>query len=451
MYSKKDKVKVLVFIPLPLYAKWKGEGIAQTVENIIADSSDRVEYTLFISRHCLREIDPRVKEKVKIITMGWNKTSIGAESIKILRIFYRGFFILSLFLYTFKRLLLRFWDRHSYDIVYVPTPLLTKFAILQCTKVVTAFWDPFVLEFCGFNSWLKKIVLGEINFALNNSDAIITQSLVNKEFMIDYMHISTKKIFTIRNGVPNFHNLIPDNKIGKSDILQKWGNDSMYKKSNILLVFYELFFCVIKESTKKINLCVLHRLLSKDSDKEVKIITVSTQNRPYKQINLLFRVLDLLIKKYSHKFRFKLVFTCDIPEKLLELYPWSYGLIHVIRRVTNEQLAIIYKLSSLVIHPSIVEGGVGTYPMFEAASVQVPSLSQMGRHMIELQEYNNISIEDLTLDLLSDEDSCEKIMVLLTDKDKIKANIDAINSMRIEWSNVRKEYENVFIKVAQGI
>jgi glycosyltransferase involved in cell wall biosynthesis len=451
MSSKKDKVKVLVFIPLPLYAKWKGEGITQTVENIIADSSERVEYTLFISRHCLQEIDPKIKEKVKIITMGWNNNSIGTKSAKVLRVFYRLFFVLYLCIYTLTTVLLSCVSKNNYDVVYVPTPLLTKFAILQCKEVVTAFWDPFVLEFCGFSSWIKKLILTEVSFALYHSDAIITQSIVNKEFMIDYMHISTKKIFTIRNGVPDFHSLLPDNKIDKAYIFKKWGNYPMNKKSNILLEFYEFFFRVIKESTNKINLCVLHRLLSKDSDKEVKIITVSTQNRPYKQINLLFRVLDLLIKKNSHQFRFKLVFTCDISEKLLELYPWSYGLIHVIRRVTNEQLAIIYKLSSLVIHPSIAEGGAGTYPMFEAASLQVPSLSQMGRHMIELQEYNNIAIDDLTLDLLADEESCKKIMELLTNKEKIKRNINMINSMRIEWSNVRKEYENVFIKVAKGL
>ena len=202
MNSKKNKTKVLVFLPMLSYAGWKGEGISQTVEQIISES-DKVEYTLLISKHCLNEVDQKVKDKVKIVTIGLNKSVMFVES-RIMRLFYKLQFLMSLGMFVLKSLLLKLLRAENYDVVYVPTPILTKFAIFLGKKVVIAFWDPFVMEFCGFNYFIKRIVLREINFALHNSNAIITQSLINSDFLVNYFNIPLKKIFVIRNGVPNF-------------------------------------------------------------------------------------------------------------------------------------------------------------------------------------------------------------------------------------------------------
>jgi len=85
-------------------------------------------------------------------------------------------------------------------------------------------------------------------------------------------------------------------------------------------------------------------------------------------------------------------------------------------RVSNKQHAMLYQISDLVIHPSFVEGGLRTYPQYEAASLNVPCLSQIGRHTKELNALYNNKLENVFCDFTNIKIALEKINILLNDE-----------------------------------
>ena len=188
---------------------------------------------------------------------------------------------------------------------------------------------------------------------------------------------------------------------------------------------------------------MLHKLIVKTSEKDNKIIMISTQYRPYKGFECLFEVFNLLIEEYP-QYYFKFVFTGFVPNSFYIKYPWAFNLVFEMQRLKNYQHAYMYKISDLVIHSSFVEGGVGNYPMFEAASINIPSLSNMGRHMLELQEKWKKNIDILVIDLIDKKSAVTKIFEMLFDNKLREKNVSLINSMRFSWQESSKKYQNLF-------
>ena len=60
----KNNLNVMIFIPLPPIFAWRGEGIAQTVENLIRYSQN-IQYILVIGSHAVGEIQEELQDKIK--------------------------------------------------------------------------------------------------------------------------------------------------------------------------------------------------------------------------------------------------------------------------------------------------------------------------------------------------------------------------------------------------
>lgn len=442
---------VMIFMPISPKANWRGEGISQTIENIIRYSADKITYTLVVGRHVEKEIAIELgkeiaSNKLKLLPIGFSKKKLG-KALHSFRIGYL-FFYLSLSFFTIKQAVLSFLGISKYHLTFVPYALLAIPASIFSKKMAISFWDPFVLEYPhAFSEKFRLFIVKLLKYGMHSADVVITQSHTNKNYLIHFFGLDSEKIKVIENGHPDYRCYLSDQSITTENIMTAWDNKKEEFVSDSKKKLY--YHYLIKKKTHRslkdhMKKNVLHRLVTKDSTKESKIIVISTQYRPYKGFESLFSAYDLLIKKYCSQYKFKFVFTGSVPPVFYQKYAWANSLVFEMQRLEGRQHAYIYSIADLVIHPSFVEGGMGTYPMFEAASLNVPSLSNMGRHMLELQKKYAKDIDSLCVDLVDTEATSEKMFALLTNTELRKSNVSLTNSLRTLWEDSGKKYQDLF-------
>jgi glycosyltransferase involved in cell wall biosynthesis len=103
-------------------------------------------------------------------------------------------------------------------------------------------------------------------------------------------------------------------------------------------------------------------------------------------------------------------------------------------------------MSDLVLHPSYVEGGLGVYPQFEAASVGTPCLVNVGRHVLE-QRSDRTLIAKTTSDFVNLNRTIEKIEDLMQSENERILNIKESESLRVSWKASSERYADIFKKV----
>jgi glycosyltransferase involved in cell wall biosynthesis len=146
----------------------------------------------------------------------------------------------------------------------------------------------------------------------------------------------------------------------------------------------------------------------------------------------------------SPSIKYLVITTCNIPSEIKDKYPELFNSLFELTRIPDKGHATLTALSDLVLHPSFVEGGLGSYSMFEAASVGVPSLTNSGRHTNEL---NNLVLEDLDTafeNFTNINSTVEKIIQILTDGKLALSIVETINQSRQDWAQTWLELESVF-------
>ncbi len=446
----KNNLNVMIFIPLPPIFAWRGEGIAQTVENLIRYSQN-IQYILVIGSHAVGEIQEELQDKIKdnklvLIPIGLFKKKIEANTNKLVKFCGISAYYLSLLFFIIKKFILSYLGNNNNYITFVPFPYLSIFASIFSKKIVVSFWDPFVFEYQSFNPLFKAFIMEIFKYSMNSAYVITTQSNINKNYLVNFFDITNEKIYVIENGYPDYACYLQNTEITIENIHSLWNKKTYSYYTNIMFFIYEniLQRKKVNQSLKdSLTKSVLHKLIVKTSEKDNKIIMISTQYRPYKGFECLFEVFNLLIEEYP-QYYFKFVFTGFVPNSFYIKYPWAFNLVFEMQRLKNYQHAYMYKISDLVIHSSFVEGGVGNYPMFEAASINIPSLSNMGRHMLELQEKWKKNIDILVIDLIDKKSAVTKIFEMLFDNKLREKNVSLINSMRFSWQESSKKYQNLF-------
>jgi len=295
---------------------------------------------------------------------------------KIYRKLYYLLFIFDILIFYTKSSPKIAFDRLKYDIVWNINPAGLRFRLL-CKKLIVSFWDPFVFEFLGFEIHNTSRIFNNLYKNVTNTDCIITQSQSNFNYLTDILGVNPKTIHIIENGSPNYRSLVENKKMNKSDVIKIWAEHA--RNAN--------------NTQSWVNASIIFRLLSQKSDKPQKIIFVSTQDRPYKGFHALLSVFDKILLEEGHQFDFNFVFTGEIKERFINSYSWAVSNIFSLSRVPTKLHASLYSISELCIHPSFCEGGLGSYPMFEAASLGIPSLSNLGRHMLELETRSKKSLK----------------------------------------------------------
>jgi glycosyltransferase involved in cell wall biosynthesis len=462
-------MKILIWIPLPTTSAWRGEGISQTLEHIISNAQQDIEFHIVGNTESLQSIFEALGSKADshyfynqniLLTRFKNQNQNLIDVDKLLKFNQHLYFKLFTQRYLpgitkFINLMalpyyLLITKLHSYLIqknlifkkipfVWAPLPSIPNIENIG-SKLILSFWDAFVLEYSEFEVGVKNIISEKFTklFHSGNYLKIITQSEHNKNFLINLFGVDECKIKVIRLGSPDYSIHLEKFNDFRNGIIKRdfkitseyWQEPKYFEPKNRK----ELNIYINKYYSNIANKALLLRLLYKIKN-DTKIIMISTQNRPYKGLGVALEIINQL-KLQNQENNYLLITTCDIPTKLKDKYPQMYDDIIEFSRVSNYNHAFLLSISNLVLHPSFVEGGLGTYSMYEAASVGIPSLSNSGRHTLELTslypDLNNIAFSDFT----KINDVKSKINDLLFNDLAITRNIKVINSTRNNWSIV---------------
>lgn len=121
----------------------------------------------------------------------------------------------------------------------------------------------------------------------------------------------------------------------------------------------------------------------------VRYAAVSTQDRVTKNIRVVVDAVDDLVRKRFEQF--KLIMTAQIDHgtnwsptpQAIALAMIQFDAISM-PHLPRDVHAALYHCAEVAIHPSVFEGGRGTFPYYEAISVGTPCLMAQGPHVTEL-------------------------------------------------------------------
>jgi len=473
--SKKVK-NVLIWLPLAPIHNWRGEGIAQTLEHLLLETSNEsLYYTILVNpKHYCEAVDIfRKKNNVKVIplTLTWlffrffpqkkykyvfdSKNQDFSHKIKVdfldaittllkklkLRLKFDVISLLiSLFWYGFKLVIFTIFQRLGFlgkaDIIWLPTPIINWSEYLKGKKI-QSFWDSFVFEYSEFDD-VSLYLFKKYMSLFRKVEYIITQSNNNKNYLVQVFGIPEDKIAVIYNGSPDYSKVLNDTNFDTKDKIFK-----IWEKRSIKALSYTEFISRLHH--EYINHSVIFRLMKRINSK-TKIVLISTQYRIYKGFGALFKIIDKVIQIDPNVY---FIFTSKIPRKIKEKYFHLHENIFEITRVSNKQHAMLYCLSDLVLHPSYTEGGLGSYPQFEAASLNRPCLVNRGPHTDELCSVFGKKMEKVVCDFTNIEYTVSKIIDILSNPSAREENIQINSSAYIDWKDVAKKYENLFLKLIE--
>ena len=130
---------------------------------------------------------------------------------------------------------------------------------------------------------------------------------------------------------------------------------------------------------------------------------------------------------------------------LSENYNWAFKNVYEFKKVNDFNHALLYSVSDLVIHPSFAEGGLGVFPLFEAASLNKLCLMNEGTHTRELVEQYPFLV-DLCVDFNFPVIVANKINYFLNNEKKRNEYISQIQRIIIDKNNSIQDYKNYFIE-----
>ncbi len=457
---------VLVWAVYPPTAGWRGEGITQTLENILLNAPKSVHYTLVLSAAHLPIARETLgdSENIRLVPFGLNLRSlkIWTDPARLLKetgpaedfSSKLGYFsdkiidaLLALIYFCsspVSKFLVSKVIKRS-DVIYNPSPVYSLLSYKKIPKVFN-FWDPFVFEYSAFGNVRRRELHRFMFKYFLKAKEIVTQSKANEQYLKNIWNFSAGSVNVIYNGSPNYRDLYKkfQDEIGVKltlkNILDFWPRKRIagFTKAEALSVLL----------SETLNSSMLFRLTNASSP-ETKIIMISTQYRPYKGFEALFDVLDALIKA-APQFDFRFVITAELPEKVRERfsgkYSWETERVYEMTRLSNIQHACMYSVSDIVLHPSFAEGGPTPYPASEAASLGIPSLTNLGRHTIEMLERDGGGLACTVADFLKKDQTVQQILNLLTDQKLREENVLNIENARVDWAKIGSEYAKVFEK-----
>lgn len=449
-----------MWVPLRPGSSWRGEGIAQTIENILLHASRGAKFCLVVSAEHAVELRKIFKdyENIRIKSIGFDRdNNNGYKSVSLEKTskatlidfvwnklpkpnfgrFENIFYILSLYSYYFLQrngLFLR-----GCDLFWFPTPVIPGTHLLKGRKICS-FWDPFVFEYRDF-SGISLVLLKKFIRHFKDANKVITQSEANKNYLVDVLGIDDGKIKVINNGSPSYEKFFEElEKIGRHNsngLLRLW-SPNVFHGRNIKDAEQKLFKDAINKS-------ILWRLFYKNSKKKSRVIMISTQLRPYKGFGVLLELMNNLVSHENDE-RFNFVLTSEIPKEQKDKYPLLYERLHEITRVPASQHAMLYYIADLVLHPSYAEGGLGVYPQFEAASVGTPSLVNIGRHVLEQEKFCK-NIDSTSADFSEIEATAAKVRLLMNSQIEREKNLEETKSISVRWVDASAEYVELLRKV----
>ncbi len=450
--------KLYIWLPLRPYASWRGEGIAQTIERLVSGINKEFKVTIICQEAHAKYIEENLHDKDNIyfwkirirefdprIFYSINPVSRITKSIFSLIInFFVNFKWLAYTVFYYLRLRV---IRNSNKIVWTPVWATLLSEKKFNAKKICNFWDGFVFEYRQFED-SREIILSLLTKFLATTDKIITQSQANKSYLTQVLGFEEKKIKVIYNPHPSYSHLIDKvllNKINqnKKEALNYWKPEitENFWRENHKLVGAK----VQKKYRDFFNKSLFSRMIQ-SSDSKTKFFFISSQNRAYKGFKQLFYSLNEFSKLTSSNFT--LITTGSLSNEELHLsenYNWAFKNVYEFKKVNDFNHALLYSVSDLVIHSSFAEGGLGVFPLFEAASINKLCLMNEGTHTKELLECYPF-LNDLCVDFNFPDIVADKMLYFLNNDKKRNEYISYIQKIIEEKNNSIQDYKNYFIE-----
>lgn len=350
------------------------------------------------------------------------------------------------------------------DVWWVPSPTAPVSTLLRGPKVVN-FWDYVVAEY-GY--WWDPAsinnILARVRLAMRDADRIVTQSNYNRDMHLsNSIGIDRDKVDVVRLGPPDYSKYIPgysqehvrtvETKEASASIIRGYARAHM--RMARLTGKYEY-----AENGNQYE-----RLCNFDFAAKAYIV-VSTQDRPYKNLGMAIDVLSHLV--HQEKLDVYLFLTAKtklnvrssrstlpdqgrsprgvqgvVGRRVLEegLQDRFFNM----SRVPNRVHAALYHCARATYHPSLTEGGVGSYPFMEGMSVGCPGFISDGEYAREgvtlHPHYMEIAVSSFDV-----EDVANKLKLAIVDSDELAKSQKDIYKAHSDWGwrQVAGAYAGVF-------
>jgi glycosyltransferase involved in cell wall biosynthesis len=344
---------------------------------------------------------------------------------------------------------LRLAKNANVDVWWVPSPTLPGLEYLP-KRVVVNFWDCVGAEF-GYLWGKRQLDVGHnrLKIACHRADVIITQSFRNRDTRLaNAIRVPLSKVAVCYLTTPlRYRSLLPEfDREGRKTVRSKEEAAEIVRS----YVDRAILRGVSSDITRYVDTGMqLENLLTFDFAR-ASFAIVSTQNRPYKNVPFIVDAFLLMIDRYgldSHLF-----LTCPFnfsdssdPVAKAVLKRNGIGRVFSLPRIPNKVHAALYHCASCTLHPSLSEGGVGSYPFLEGMAVGTPGLSAACEYMTEGLRLHP-QYRDLTFSPRNRAVAARQISVVLRDPASAFERQRAIFDQHAAWTwrDVAAVYESCF-------
>ncbi|MFT7548217.1 MAG: glycosyltransferase involved in cell wall biosynthesis [Candidatus Azotimanducaceae bacterium] len=345
------------------------------------------------------------------------------------------------------------------DVWWVPSPVAWGVEFLE-QPVVSNFWDFFGAEFGYYwDEEILDVIYHRLKITLSKSEKILTQSNHNLNFSMLPFDIDRSKVQISYLPIPGNYQQYFGNFVNKNQgQLERTSESQAYASLKIQKYIDEVRKVKPIERFSKTGMQL--EACGEIDFVKTSYLFVSTQDRPYKNLALLIRVLDRLVNKFgldlylittaNISFRTK---AGEISEVISRNRLWNRVI--SLPRVPDEIHAMLYHCATLSLHASAAEGGVGAFSFMEGMSVGCPGLVGCGRHTREGKKLMGEEYEEITFPINSLKEATqvirEKLPAALSGElVKQQAAVYSFHEKRT-WKDSANDYYDAFLSAKNNI
>ena len=185
---------------------------------------------------------------------------------------------------------------------------------------------------------------------------------------------------------------------------------------------------------------------------QVPYVAVSTQDRVTKNIQLVARALQLLVRERRRDLKLLMTAPLHFEEHWTALpsvveEALSHFDVISLPDLPREEHAAFLHCAAVVVHPSIFEGGHAPFPFYEAVSVGTPCLMAYGPHIAELA-LTEPAIREFCFDPNDADGLADLIVATLSKREEtIAAQQEIYARLRqSDWTSVARAYAETALR-----
>lgn len=337
-------------------------------------------------------------------------------------------------------------DFPDVDVWWTPSPVVRGVELLQKPNLVN-FYDFFVGEFGYY--WPSNQV-SEIYYRLalilSRAKSVITQSRFNKyEKIVHPFEVTPEQITVCNFAAPgHYRKYVPsydETGVKTQETLKEAGD--LIRNEMVLRA------TATNRESDYARIGGQNDLLTQFDFENEKYVLISTQNRPYKNLKFIIEIIPQIIEQMGENVYF--FFTAELDYTKFEDDPLIKFIfkkrlqrfIFSVPRLPDKVHAAMYHCATMSLHPSLAEGGVGSYPFMEGMTMGTPGLTGAGDHTHEGSNLHP-DYESVTYRTNDKENAVERIVAILNSpNDAYEKQLPVFEKHRDwSWPRVGKVYRD---------